>query len=417
MNTREVGARLVDVWLESGQFPDQLLDDVRDDRPFIVELVLGIMRRRRSLEWFLDQLMRDRPRGALGACLMVGVYQLIFMDNVAEYAAVNESVKAARKLCGKRATGLVNGVLRELLRQRDTLCRNFEGQSLAVRESHPDLLVDRWQSTLGIAATEALCHWNNARPRVDICTDADRMTSLLEQFASHGIEAAPHEAAPDRCLELPVGVNIAALPGFTEGWFSVQDPVTLRAVDLLAPQPGDRVLDACAAPGGKTVLIAKAMRGEGHLVAADVNAHRLRRLRDTVGRMRLDVEIHHADACRDDLVETGGGEAFDRILLDVPCTNTGVLRRRPDARWRFSLDKLKALTQLQRSMLDNAAGALRPGGCMVYSTCSLEAEENERMVEAWSITHPDFELADTVISIPPDSATDGAFAARLTRRA
>ena len=415
MNSRQVAASLVDLWLETAQFPDQLLENVQDDRPFVAEVVLGIMRQRRSLEWYLDRLMKSRPHGTLGACLLVGAYQALYMDHVVDYASVNETVEAARKLCGKRSTGLVNGVLRQLFRQRDQLTADFQAEPLAVRESHPDILVSRWQDAFGADATEALCTWNNNRPSLGICLDTDRTDSntLMQQLQECGTDARIHDAAPERCIQLPPGTNVTALPGFREGLFTVQDPATLQAVQLLSPMPGERVLDACAAPGGKSILIAQAMKGEGLQVAMDVNAQRLRRLRDNVGRMRMQVDVRTGDACKDDLGNISDGEPFDKILLDVPCTNTGVLRRRPDARWRFSLDKLQALTELQTRMLDNASEALRPGGCMVYSTCSLEPEENHRMVEDWCKENPAFVLSQSVACVPPEPGTDGAFVAKL----
>jgi 16S rRNA (cytosine967-C5)-methyltransferase len=417
MNSRQVAAHLVDLWLETAQFPDQLLETVQEDRAFVSELVLGIMRRRRSLEWFLDRLMKTRPHGPLGACLMVGAYQELFMDHVADYASVNETVEAARALSGKRSTGLVNGVLRSLNRQRDQLMVDFAETPLAVRESHPDLLVSRWEDGFGPEATESLCHWNNERPSLCICLDRDRVTpdSFMQRLEEAGTHAQPHEAAPDRSIQLSPGVNVTELPGFREGLFSIQDPATFHAVQLLSPMPGESILDACAAPGGKSILIAQSMKGEGRHVAMDINVQRLRRMRDNAGRMRMPVDVKTGDARRDDLKQMNAGEPFDKILLDVPCTNTGVLRRRPDARWRFSLDKMKALVTLQKELLSNAANAVRPGGSLVYSTCSLEPEENQELVDAWCSDHPNFERGESIFCVPPDSGTDGAFAAKLVR--
>jgi 16S rRNA (cytosine967-C5)-methyltransferase len=210
------------------------------------------------------------------------------------------------------------------------------------------------------------------------------------------------------------GSRVPDLPGFTEGWFSVQDPSTAVAPALLDPGPGQRVLDACAAPGGKTFVLAERMRGRGTLWAADVSPGRLRRLEENLKRMGLEwVQVRRADAASPLLGRMCGGEGFDRILLDVPCSTTGVLRRRPDARWRFSPERLNQLTRIQQAMLNNAATLLRPGGRLVYSTCSLEPEEGTELVRAWLRGRPEFRLLEERSLFPPDTQTDGVYAAAL----
>ncbi|OQW94775.1 MAG: hypothetical protein BWK77_08585 [Verrucomicrobia bacterium A1] len=187
-------------------------------------------------------------------------------------------------------------------------------------------------------------------------------------------------------------------------------------MDLLHPQPGERVLDACAAPGGKTILAAEAMKGQGTLVAMDPAVPRLAPLRQNVARLQLGVvTIVQGDAARPQAVpELEAG--FDAVLLDVPCTNTGVIRRRPDARWRFSPERLKAAVERQRAILDGAAPLVKQGGRLVYSTCSLELEENEEQVRGWLARHPEFTLAESRRLFPPETGTDGAFSALLLRR-
>jgi 16S rRNA (cytosine967-C5)-methyltransferase len=236
------------------------------------------------------------------------------------------------------------------------------------------------------------------------------------------IEAKPH---PFQCLEkfviLPRGVAVSDVPGYKEGWFTVQDPATSASVELLDPLPGECVLDACAAPGGKTAMIAGLMEGEGELVAMDVHDDRLETLADTVKRTGWDfVEIVKGDAAkgfplRDSSGQATAGKTFDAILLDVPCMNTGVLRRRADARWRFTRDRIETLKKTQWKILTEMSKAVKPGGRLVYSTCSLEQEENEELVNRWVRQNDGWRLAKARRLFPPKSGTDGAYAALLRK--
>ena len=416
-------------WLETDDFPDRLITD-SPDRGFVMDLVYGTVRWRRALEWALAPLVPRRPGGEALAALLAGSYQVLFMEEVPAYAAVHATVAAAKVASG-RSAGFVNGVLRNLVRQRPDVLAGLARQPLGVRLSHPDALVVRWTERYGAELTEALCRWNN--------TPAETVIAMLPgaecgtRNAECGVEAPesevqvpdaetrtshlppttliPHPAAPDTCLVLPHGMRIESVPGFAEGRFVAQDPAALAAVKLLNVRPGLAVLDACAAPGGKTAQIAAAMAGRGRLVAMDRHADRLNLLRSTLARTRQAwVEVVQADASRP---LPGALPRFDRILLDAPCSNTGVLRRRPDARWRFSSTRLKRLCAGQQVLLANLLGHLAPGGRLVYSTCSLEPEENRQVVEAVLAKHPGCRLAVTTARFPPRHGTDGAFAAAI----
>jgi 16S rRNA (cytosine967-C5)-methyltransferase len=222
---------------------------------------------------------------------------------------------------------------------------------------------------------------------------------------------SPHPAAPQTCRILAHGTRVEAVPGYHEGRFVVQDPATLAAVELLDVRPGQVVLDACAAPGGKTAQLAARMRRHGRLIAMDRHEDRLALLQATLARTRQEwVEVVAGDAS-----VPAGADAlrFDRILLDAPCTNTGVLRRRPDARWRFNPKRLQRLCATQRLLLHNLLQRLAPGGRLVYSTCSLEPEENAQQVEQVAATLPGIRLERIVEHLPTRNGTDGAFAAAL----
>jgi len=407
--------RVVSRWLKSGAFPDRLIPADADDRAFVMEVVYGVVRHRRLLQWVVDRCVERTPTDVVLAALLVGCYQLLFMNRVPAYAAVNETVAATGRK--KPYAGFLNAVLRRVDRERDDLQREIRGLPLAVRQSHPDLLVERWIEAFGPEATEALCRWNNmpAEVSIRVTTEPVGINEFREQLLADGIETTPHPASPERFLVLPRGCSVPALAGYDEGRFVVQDPATAMAVQLLDPQPADRVLDTCAAPGGKAMLIAERLGPAGRLVAMDLHEDRLVRLRANLKRTQhAEVDILRGDAA-DPPVSLVEGEPFDRILLDVPCTNTGVIRRRADARWRFAPDRMAALARTQQRILARAAELLAPGGMLVYSTCSFEPEENEGVVHPWLAAQADFKLQQEWRSLPPGSHMDGAYAAVIRR--
>lgn len=423
-NSRATAARILAAWLQSGEIPARMLEGVEADRAFVTELVHGVVRWHRPLTWIRSRFARRKPPHPVEAVLLVGLYQLLMMDHVQEFAAVHETVEAAKMEAGAGSGRFVNAVLRRVQAEgRKTLLDALAKRPPAVRLSHPDTLFERWTNHFGESRAIALCEWNNRRPDVVVRVNTARVAfdDGVAAFRKAGVEIEPHPADPSRFLVIPRGASVSALPGFAEGWFYVQDPSTAVAPDLLAATPGERVLDACAAPGGKTAILAEAMRGEGTLVAMDVSADRIATLRKNLGRLGWNaarvVEAHAAKPAQvsDALAAAGAPAQFDAILLDVPCTNTGVIRRRPDARWRFSPRRLEKACYMQKAILAGAASFLAPGGRLVYSTCSIEPDENERQIEAWLAAHPEFSLVATRNLFPPESGTDGAFAALLRK--
>jgi 16S rRNA (cytosine967-C5)-methyltransferase len=418
-NARSAAAAVVARWLETGEFPDRLVPGSVRDRALVVEVVLGVARWRRRLEWMAERLSKREPDPRALPFLLIGLYQLFHMDRVAEYAAVDETVEAAKKAIGHDAAGYVNGVLREAIRTREAIMADLDDEFIGVRESHPDVLVKRWRQAIGAKRTLALCAWNNTRPEIAVHPLRTRtgMDSFHAMLKEAGIEATPHPARPRDFLVLPHGVRIESLPGYDDGLFTIQDPSTAMAVDMLDPRPGERILDACAAPGGKTALIAERLGDAGEIVAMDLHDDRLETLRENVDRLRLaNVSVVKGNAVSDGIPKAAGGKPFDRILLDVPCSNTGVLRRRPDARWRFDLRRLANLNDVQRLMLAPATDWLKPGGRVVYSTCSIEPEENLDLVNGWLAKRPEWELIESRALVPPVCKCDGAFAAAIAQR-
>ncbi len=388
MNSRRTAAFAVCRWRATHEFANELLPAVCADRAFVQDLVYTVVRRYRPLRAILGELMKTWPKGELEALVLVGAAQILYMPEVPDFAAVNETVAAA-KASGreKRLDRVVNGVLRNLLRRRDEFEAKLAAAPLAERESYPNALVARWVARYGDANAEALAKWHNQPAETWLASRDGRFERL------------PH------------GRRVTEVEGFAEGAFVVQDPATAEAVTLLDIAPGQSVLDFCAAPGGKTAQVAWRLNGTGRLVAQEVNPKRLARLKENLARLRLDsVEATQSVA------GIGGRTVFDRVLVDAPCSNTGVLRRRPDARWRWSVDHLNQLAGLQAQILDAAAAHVAPGGRLVYSTCSNEPEENGEQVAAFLARHEDFTEVERRESVPFETGHDGAFACAMERR-
>jgi 16S rRNA (cytosine967-C5)-methyltransferase len=409
---RTVAARVLSRWLLTGDFPDRLIPPDTPQRNLIQEMVFGTVRWCRLLEWILSGMVKREPDPETKAYLLTGLYQLFRMDNIPPHAALNETVEAAKADLEQARIRFVNGVLRNALRQRDQITTRLDAQPVGIRLSHPDHLIKRWQQQYGDTTTTALCEWNNQRPEVTIRLRGNHPAihaALREQLRAH-----PH-ATDFLCV--PTGHAVNDLPGFSEGAFYVQDPATQMAITLLDPKPGMRVLDACAAPGGKAFACADRMQNQGRIIAMDLHHDRMQRLQENADRMQCAcLDVVQGDATRANTLDAVTRHApFDRILLDVPCSNTGVLNRRPDARWRFSKERLEALLSLQARILDATAPLLSQDGLIVYSTCSLEDEENLRQVHTWLAANPAFRLDAQRMSLPPESGMDGAFAATIRR--
>ncbi|MEI6970631.1 MAG: 16S rRNA (cytosine(967)-C(5))-methyltransferase RsmB [bacterium] len=416
VNSRNTAAEILANWLRTKDFPDRLMDTVAADRAFVMEVVYGSVKRWRTLTWIMKKCVTGKTEPVAVPYLLVGLYQIIFMTDVADYAAVSETVEASKRRLSAGGSGFVNAVLRRALREKQAIIRALKAQPLAVRESHPDLLVDRWKTQFTAGRTVRLCKWNNGSPDVVICLNLARTTiaDYSELLKAMGQDATPHPFESRNCIIVPRGISVRELPGYADGLFSVQDASMLTPVKLLDPKPGDCVLDACAAPGGKTMLIAERIGPSGSLTAMDLRDDRLVELRENLARMRFDsVKIVTGDAAAAGKVL--GGDKFDRILADVPCSNTGVLRRRADARWRFSTERFETLRKTQRLILKGLAPLLKPGGTLVYSTCSIEGEEGAVQIRGWLQAHPEFVLEREITLFPIDSGTDGLYAAALRK--
>jgi 16S rRNA (cytosine967-C5)-methyltransferase len=384
------------------------------DRRLAYELSAGVLRRQRELDSALN-LERTDPR--LHDVLRLGAYQLRWLSRVPSHAAVSTSVELARETVGEASTGYVNRTLRKL--------SGIGYQVLGIGASHPDWLVARWRKHFGQAETERLIQWNDSTPEAVVQPARWTEKELFDQFGQAGIatESAPFGAGvhilriPNSQYPIP-----KQLPGFTEGAFIVQDPAHALVARYAAVPRGELVYDACAAPGGKAVSLEAA---GARVIAGDIRHDRLSRLVDTTRRAGVAIQCVGAD------LEAAPWRAasLDAVLVDAPCTATGTMRRHPDARWRLEPTVFARAAARQSRLLESAATLVRPGGLLVYATCSLEPEENERVVNAFLIRHPEFSRAPSRAvqaelltpagdfqSLPQRHGIDGAYAARLVRR-
>ena len=405
---REIALRTLRRWEKGQAHADTLLASALPalagrDRALCQELVCGVIRQKAALDWLIEQRTSNRRQAALVQTLLrLGLYQLFWLDRIPGHAAVNETVAIARRCDLGRAAGFINAVLRQSLREAEALraaLKTLRETQPAIAHSHPDWLVRRWQAQWGHADTEALLEWNN-RPAENFL----RPNPLRPDAPKPKGDPVTFDWLPQTLVRANGAPT--ELPGFNEGAFYIQDPSTLLAVALLNPLPGESILDRCAAPGGKATAIAARMKNEGRVVATDIRADRLKRLRENCDRLGADcVEILS--------VGTNVRELFDRVLLDVPCSNTGVMRRRVDLRWRLQPRDLMATQKLQRELLKNTIRNVRPGGLLVYSTCSLEPEENEQIVQDFLKKNAAFKLVAEQSLLPWKDGVDGAYVAAL----
>ena len=435
---RQIAARVLRRRGHSPEFVETLLEQElaraslsRLDRSLCQELVYGIVRREKTLDWLIARRTNGRPQDrGTQLLLRLGLYQIFWLQRIPAHAAVHETVELAKRTgCGAR-TGFLNAVLRGCLREREAVeqqLRNLKNEEPASGYSHPAWLVERWQARWGAEKTAQLMEWNNATPPTfarlnTLKTDA---ATLTERWKAQGIGFAARQwdwTGENLMFELQSHPSLAEWEDFQRGFFYVQDASTLLAVHELNPQPGENILDLCAAPGGKTAYMAQRMENRGHILALDNQPQRLRRLRENCARLGVscvEIAADVASALRADPPCVGSAAAapFDGILVDVPCSNSGVLRRRVDLRWRIREEELARLRQDQAALLRQAAARLKPGGRLVYSTCSLEPEENQSVTREFLGEQGEFTLENERQLLPFTDQVDGAYVATLRRRA
>ncbi|CRF28774.1 Probable Fmu protein (SUN protein) [Mycobacterium tuberculosis] len=411
----------------------------RPDAGLATEIVYGTIQRQGTIDYFLEKFVKGglaKLQPWVRSLLRLSFYQLYYLDRIPEHAAVNEAVQLAKRRGHQGISGMVNGVLRNVLRRKAELMLP-DGlpaeQRIALAASHPEWMVRRWIRQFGEQAAERICEANNQPPRVSIRANRLRLApaELAGRLCQGGLEAEPSEVAPAGVV-VRGGGNMALTPEYAEGLFTIQDESSMLVAEWVDPQPGERVLDCCAAPGGKTTHLAEKMQDRGEIIACDVHEHKEQLIREQAERLGLKcIRTARADARK--LSDQFPAESFDRILLDAPCSGLGVIRRKPDIKWSKQESELEAVCTVQHELLESIHSLLKPGGVLVYSTCTVEKAENEDMVRSFLERHPEFEpdappqgqtgslpLADGQASVqimPYDFGSDGFFIARLRKRA
>jgi 16S rRNA (cytosine967-C5)-methyltransferase len=425
-------------------FADILLDDAYRksalpdrDRALLTELVYGTLRWRGKIDAQLTRQLR-RPLNDsevfIRNLLRVTVYQLLFLDKIPDYAAVDEAVRLAKTHNGRKVAGFVNGVLRNVLRDRERVAGSEPPSdsttALAIEVSHPEWLVRRWIEEFGREEAVALMLANNQKPPLVVRANTMKTTreELLKLFRQNGITAEPSRWSPQG-VSISGGPAVMRMPGFEEGLFQVQAEASQHIGYLLSPKSGEHVLDACAAPGGKTTHLAELMGDTGEVLATDRSARGVRKIIESAARLGLKsiqsrcVDITHESSPSD--------RPFDRILVDAPCSGLGTLRAHPEIKWRRNEADIARLSGVQSELLNRVADRLKPAGVLVYSTCTLSRAENEAVVEDFLKRHSGFELEDAAEHLPDEAKslvqrryfralphrhnTDGFFAARMRK--
>ena len=434
MTAREAALRALVACEQQGAWSDGFLKKIlrtagldSRDAALTTRLCFGVLQNRLLLDYYLGKLSTvklEKMEPAVCNALRLGAYQVLFLDRVPDHAAVSEAVDLARKGSkNPRSAGLVNGVLRSLVRQKDSL---EPPEDPAVRYSHPQWLADLFTRRLGREEAAALMAANNGEPPTCAQVNTTRATveEVTDSLRAEGVEVQPHPWLPN-CLLLSHTGSLEELAAFREGLFYIQDAAAKLAVLAADPREGMDVLDACAAPGGKSFAAAIAMWGEGKVVSCDIHPHKMDLIRAGAQRLGLDcitAEVLDGRECKEEFLD-----GFDLVLADVPCSGLGIIRKKPDIRYKDP-KPLEGLPRVQKAILDNVCRYVRPGGVLLYATCTLLERENEDVVRAFLDKHKDFTLErfqvpgdfegareGMVTCWPHRHGTDGFFFAKLRR--
>jgi 16S rRNA (cytosine967-C5)-methyltransferase len=450
---RQIAAQVLAHRRAGGEFIEDLLQAALAgaalspaDRGLCQEIVYGVVRWQAALDWLIARKTDGREqKPVLQNLLRLGLYQIFWLDRIPDHAAVHETVELAKQNGFGAQAGFVNALLRGCLREQEEtkkLLAGLKSSQPALGWSHPEWLVARWQKRWGAEKTAQLLEWNNTPPktfaRVNTLkfgssrgneaqtekTSKSLLTSaataelkdagdLLTRWRDENVEydfVRRDWFEENLVFELKSHPPLTALKSFQQGGFYVQDPSTLLAPALLGARPGETILDFCAAPGGKTTFLAQLMNNQGRLVAQDVSEERLKWIQENCARLGV--------TCVEPILSSAFSlqpSAFDRILVDAPCSNTGVMRRRVDLRWRIQPKEIERLRAAQLDLLQSAAPRVKPGGVLVYSTCSLEPEENQEVVKDFLRGQADFKLESERELLPFVDNVDGAYVARLKK--
>jgi 16S rRNA (cytosine967-C5)-methyltransferase len=418
MKDREIAFRVL-LEIEEGAYANLLLNQTLHetknltslDRGLITEIVYGTVKYRARLDWIIKKMVKKVEKLEKGPriLLRLSFYQLLFMDKIPPFAVTNEAVKLAKKYFHSGVASLINGVLRNYLRNSEKVVWPDAEQSpleyLEVFYSHPQWMLKRWLERYGWEKTIKICQYNNTPAELWIRTNTLKCSreELMIKLQEEGCVATPSLRVPEGVL-LQSAPSLASLPSFQEGLFTVQDESSMLVAHILNPRPQQIVLDVCAGPGGKTTHLAQLMKNQGEILACDVHEHRRRLIEENAKRLGIKIiKTQLLDATR--IAQELKGH-YKLVLVDAPCSGLGVLRRRPDARWRKQEKEIKELARLQVQILASVYHLLAPGGRLVYSTCTIEPEENVEVIDKFIAAHADIVSFDLTPYFPYRPSTE-----------
>ncbi|MDP8218507.1 MAG: 16S rRNA (cytosine(967)-C(5))-methyltransferase RsmB [Candidatus Theseobacter exili] len=390
------------------------------DASLLSELTYGCVRRKLSLDWIINGLSQKKLHlnPYVKNILRLGIYQLVYLSRVPGYAAINECVNMAQKK-GKKMAGFVNAILRNYTRTSKAIVFPDPDadyiQHLSVKHSHPLALIQNWISVYGKDTVEKICSINNEPPpffaRVNLLkTTRAELINLLQEEGWEVKESPFHE----KIIILGKGLGLGSSESFSKGLFSIQDITALRISEALKAEPEDIIADLCSSPGGKTTALGEIMQGNGRIISVEKSSDRIKLLTNAVKRTGIKI----IDVVEEDVMslsEKTGAGTFDKVLIDVPCSNTGTLRRRVEARWKYSKEGVKRLSSTQKELLKSASQLVCKGGTLLYATCSIEPEENNEVAKWFSENFPGFKLDAEKQFLPSEEEGDGGFFARFLR--
>ncbi|UCE06432.1 MAG: 16S rRNA (cytosine(967)-C(5))-methyltransferase RsmB [bacterium] len=437
MSPRKLVIKLLDRLERTDAYADLILENelreqklLEEEKALTQEIFFGVIRWRNRLNWIIKNFYQgpiDKSPRFIRYILLSSLYQLLCMDRIPDYAIINEAVELAKLKGGSYWGKKVNAILRSFQRNGHQI--NWPDRSskpveyISVYYSHPEWLVDRWIKRFGVEETISLCQANNKNPELSLRANKIKTSTNELQNLLSNVPTTRSNYLENFLLakKLP---NLSQFEPFQHGKFSIQDTSAGLACTLLAPKPGEKIIDLCAAPGGKTTFLAELTGDRASIFAIDLNKSRLLRLRQNLNRLGLkSVQLIQADGTQFSC------QKIDRVIVDAPCSGLGVLSKRVDLRWKRTLEQIEELSRLQLKLITNAANLLKSGGVLVYCTCTIEPEENEHIIKKFLVERNDFHIEPTskyvsteitnsdgyLYTFPHRHEMDGSFAARLVR--
>ena len=440
MSPRQHVLKLLDRWEKSDAYADILLEKLFDqnkistqDRALIQEIFFGVIRWRKRLDWIIEQFfqgsIKKSPR-FVRQILQSSLYQLIYLDRIPSYAIINEAVKIAKFKGGRYWSGKINAILRNFLNNQNKFefpdISKTPVEAIAIQYSFPRWIVERWIKRWGVNETIALCTANNNRPHITLRVNSSKIKpqKFEEKLSELNVKVVSSKYSENffRADTLP---TLSQFKLFQQGYFSIQDESAGLACQLLQPEPGETIIDLCAAPGGKTAYLNELSKNKANIYSIDLNFSRLKLVRESLKRPGFSTSrLIQGDA------RNFSCKLVDKIIVDVPCSGLGVIAKRVDLRWRRKPEQIGELTKIQLDILRNAASLVKSGGSIVYSTCTIEPEENEEIITKFLSENKQFQIDSArsyvpeifttgegyVYTFPHKHGIDGSFAVRLQKR-